>query len=188
MIDFASCDLGASLPALEQQAQTWASQGKIDPLSNLAGRPVYVYHGTLDPVVNVLVSDGGVSFYQHFGASVQYHNWDAAGHSWPTPYGPVACPLTSPPFLNNCGDDPEGEMLTHWLGSVHAPNTGSPAGTLSRFNQNAYVPGGYAPGLGMDSTGLLYTPPACAAGGAVQTRRSPAWLPVRRVLARRGVP
>jgi predicted esterase len=78
---------GSSLPTLERQAATWAAQGKIDPVSNLAGKPVYVYHGTLDPVVNTLVSNSGVGFYQHFGASVEYHDWDPAGHGWPTPTG-----------------------------------------------------------------------------------------------------
>jgi hypothetical protein len=66
--------------------------------------------------------------------------------------------------LINCGDDPEGEMLTHWLGSVHPRNTGTPDGTLSSFDQNVYAPGGSAPALSMDGSGLLYTPPACAGG------------------------
>ena len=33
--------------------------------------------------------------------------------------------------LQDCGDDPEGEMLRHWLGTVNSPNTGRPEGTLS---------------------------------------------------------
>jgi poly(3-hydroxybutyrate) depolymerase len=164
VIDFAGCDIGSSLPTLEQQARTWAAQGKIDPLSNLSGKPVYAYHGTADPVVDSAVSDGGVRFYQDFGANVRYHDWDAAGHSWVTPLGPVACPLTSPPFMNNCGDDPEGEMLTHWLGAVNPRNTGTPAGALTHFDQNRYTPGGNGPALSMDTTGQLYTPPGCAAG------------------------
>jgi poly(3-hydroxybutyrate) depolymerase len=164
VIDFETCDLGISDPQLEAQAQTWASQGLIDPLSNLQGKPVYVYHGTFDPVINTLVANAGVSWYQHFGANVEYHNGDPAGHSWVTPLGVVACSLTSEPFLNNCGDDPEGEMLRHWLGSVNPPNHGAAQGTLTSFSQNAYVPGGNATALSMDSTGLLYTPPACASG------------------------
>lgn len=163
---FESCDLGISDPQLEAQAQTWASQQQIDPLTNLRGKPVYVYHGTLDPVVNTLVANAGVSFYQHFGANVAYHDWDPAGHSWVTPLGIVPCTATAPPFLNNCLDDPEREMLTHWLGSVNAPDYGTPRGTLSWFNQNEYVPGRNAPALSMDSTGMLYTPPACAEGAA----------------------
>jgi poly(3-hydroxybutyrate) depolymerase len=166
IVGFEACDLGIGLPALEQQAVNWAQQGKIDPVADLAGKPVYTYHGTLDPVVNDEISDAGIAFYQHFGATTTYHNWDAAGHSWVTPYGPVACPLTSAPFMNNCGDDPEWEMLTAWLGSVNQPNTGTPQGTLIHFNQDAYVPGGWGPALSMDDTGQVYVPATCAAGAA----------------------
>lgn len=166
VIGFEACDLGIGVTTLEDQAVTWADQGRIDPVSDLRNKPVYTYHGTLDPVVDDELSDAGVEFYQHFGARTSYHDWDGAGHSWVTPYGPVACPLTTAPFMNDCGDDPEGEMLTHWLGGVNAPNTGAPQGTLTHFNQNAYVPGGYGPRYGMDVTGQVYTPPACAAGAA----------------------
>ena len=166
VIKFETCDIEASLPALEQQAVTWSSQGRIDPVSDLAGKPVYVYHGALDPVINDVVSGSGADFYQHFGARVAYHSTDPAGHGWPTPDGVLACPLTSPPFLINCGDDPEGEMLRHWLGSVSAPGTGTLKGTLSSFSQDRYAPGGSAPALSMDNNGLLYTPSACAAGAA----------------------
>ena len=166
VIDFATCDIGASLPALEQQAVTWSHERLTDPLSDLAGKPIYVYHGTLDPIVNALVSDSGVDFYQHFSANVEYHNTDPAGHDWPTPEGVLPCSLTSPPFLINCGDDPEGEMLAHWLGSVNPPNTGTPEGTLSSFDQDLYARGGNAPALSMDNNGLLYTPPTCAGGAS----------------------
>jgi poly(3-hydroxybutyrate) depolymerase len=164
VIDFATCDIGASLPTLEQQAVTWSHEGLIDPVADLAGKPIYVYHGTLDPVVNAPLSASGVDFYQHFGANVEYHSTDPAGHGWPTPDGVVPCFLTSPPFMINCGDDPEAEMLTHWLGSVQPPNIGTPEGTLSSFNQDLYTPGGNAPALSMDNNGLLYTPPSCASG------------------------
>ena len=76
----------------------------------------------------------------------------------------MPCSLTSPPFLLSCGDDPEKEMLTRWLGSVRPPGTGTPDGTLSSFGQNRYAPGGTARALSMDASGLLYTPPACASG------------------------
>jgi poly(3-hydroxybutyrate) depolymerase len=166
VIDFATCDVGGSLATLEQQAITWSDEGLIDPLNNLAGKPVYVYHGLLDPVVNDVVSADGVAWYQHFGANVEYHDTDLAGHGWPTPDGTVACPLTSPPFMINCGDDPEGEMLAHWFGSVNRPNTGVPEGTLTSFDQDEYAPGGNAPAISMDNTGLIYTPPACADGAS----------------------
>jgi poly(3-hydroxybutyrate) depolymerase len=40
VIEFATCDIGASLATLERQAVTWSSQGLIDPISGLAGKPV----------------------------------------------------------------------------------------------------------------------------------------------------
>jgi poly(3-hydroxybutyrate) depolymerase len=166
VIGFEACDLSIGLPVLEQQAVTWANHGQIDPVSNLQGKPVYTYHGTLDPVVNPLLSDSGVDFYQHFGANTTYHNWDPAGHAWVTPYGPVPCGVTTAPFLSNCGDDPEGEMLGAWLGAVNPPNTGSPQGTLLHFNQDRYVPGGWGPALSMDDTAQAYIPASCAAGAA----------------------
>jgi hypothetical protein len=164
VIDFATCDIGGSLPTLERQAVTWSDEGLIDPIGNLAGKPIYVYHGLLDPVVNDVVSADGVDWYQHFGAKVEYHDTDLAGHGWPTPDGVVACPLTAPPFMINCGDDPEGQMFAHWFGSVNPPNTGTAQGTLTSFNQDEYAPGGNAPAISMDNTGLVYTPPSCAAG------------------------
>ena len=164
VIEFATCDIGASLPVLEQEAVIWARERRIDPVPDLAGKPIYVYHGTLDPVVNALVSGAGVDFYQHFSASVEYHSGDPAAHGWPTPAGVVPCSLTSPPFLINCGDDPEGEMLRHWLGRTSPANSGPPEGTLSSFDQDPYAPGGNAPALSMDRDGLLYTPPSCVSG------------------------
>ena len=38
VIDFATCDIGASLPTLEQQAVTWSHEGLIDPASEPGGQ------------------------------------------------------------------------------------------------------------------------------------------------------
>ena len=82
IIGVEACDLGIAPPTLEQQAVTWAGQGRIDSVSNLQHKPVYTFHGTLDPVVDTALADAGVSFCRHFGADTTYHSWDAAGHSW----------------------------------------------------------------------------------------------------------
>ncbi|MFD5505684.1 hypothetical protein ACFWJS_39480 [Streptomyces sp. NPDC127061] len=82
--------------------------------------PVYTYHGTKDPLVRTSVSDEGVRFYRDFGARTAYHDTDPAGHGWPTPNAPLSCGTTFYPFLINCGNDPQGEMLGHWLGQVNA--------------------------------------------------------------------
>lgn len=157
---------GLDVGALENTATDWAGQGLIDPVSNLAGKPVYTYHGRLDPLVSTWVSDNGVRFYSDFGANTLYHNTDPAGHGWPTPTGVLPCGLTVYPFLINCGDDPEGEMLGHWLGSVNPPNTGTPTGTLAWYDQNQYVPGGWAHWYSMASSAPAYIPQSCASGAA----------------------
>lgn len=157
---------GLDVTTLEQTADAWAANGKIDPLANLKGKPVYTYHGQLDPLVSQPVSDAGVAFYQHYGAAVRYHASDAAGHGWPTPLGLLPCSSTAYPFLINCGDDPEGEMLAHWFGAVNAPNTGAARGTLGYYDQDRYVPGGWGAWYSMASSSLAYIPSACTGGAA----------------------
>ena len=162
-----SVPLPTSLAQSEADAAKFSALGLIDPISNLAHRNIYVYHGLADEVVSAPVADEGAEFYEHFGANVQYNSTSLAGHSWVSPLGPVECSLTFPPFINNCGNDPEGEMLTHWFGSVNPPNNGTLGGTLSEFSQSAYVPGGSDPAtISLGPTGLLYTPASCAAGAS----------------------
>ncbi|GAA1700792.1 extracellular catalytic domain type 2 short-chain-length polyhydroxyalkanoate depolymerase [Streptomyces yatensis] len=150
---------------IEQIARRWSAEGRIDPVANLVDTPVYTYHGTKDPLVRDRVSDEGVRFYRDFGARTAYHDTDPAGHGWPTPNGPLPCGATFYPFLINCGNDPQGEMLRHWFGdaAVKAPAPGQ-SGTLTRYDQDRYVPGGWAQWYSLGSTGFRYTPDSCAQG------------------------
>lgn len=152
---------------IEQIARRWSAEGKIDPVSNLSGKPVYTYHGTKDPLVRGSVSDAGVQFYRDFGARTAYHVTDPAGHGWPTPNAPLDCGTTFYPFLINCGNDPQGEMLRHWLGNsaVKAP-AATQSGTLSWHDQDRYVPGGWAQWYSLAGGSYLYTPDSCASGAA----------------------
>ncbi len=151
------------LPTLEADASLWSSYGWIDPVGNLSGKPMYVFHGGNDTVVKASVSDDAVSFYRHFGANVTYDSGSAAGHGWVTPYGTLACGATASPFLDNCGTDPEGTLLQKLFGTVTAPNTGALTGRLIKFDQDAYAVGGWANALSMDDSGFAYVPSACSA-------------------------
>jgi poly(3-hydroxybutyrate) depolymerase len=153
------------LSTLEADASLWSSYGWIDPLDNLSGQPVYVYHGTNDSTVAGSLTSDLVSFYRHFGASVQYVT-SSAGHAWVTPYGPSSCAATASPYLNNCGTDPQDGMLSKLFGTVAAPNTGPLTGTLTRFGQDTYAVNGFAAGLSMGSSGFAYVPASCAAGAS----------------------
>ncbi|GAB3185092.1 esterase/PHB depolymerase [Micromonospora palomenae] len=153
-----------NLSALQTYTRTWASYGWVDPVGNLSGDPVYVFHGNNDNTVKKSVTDDLVRYYQHFGASVQYDSASSAGHAWVSPYGTVGCTATASPFLNNCGTDPQNSLLRKLLGSVSAPNTGPLGGSLIRFSQNTHAVNGWAPGLSMDDNGFAYVPSSCAAG------------------------
>jgi hypothetical protein len=153
------------LSALETDAALWSGYAWIDPISNLSGQPVYVYHGTSDTTVAGSLTSDLVSFYRHFGASVQYAT-GSAGHAWVTPYGPGSCSSTASPFLNNCGSDPEAAFLTKLFGSVNNANTGPLTGTLTRFGQDPYAVGGFAAGISMGSKAFAYVPASCAAGAS----------------------
>ncbi|WP_199545810.1 PHB depolymerase family esterase [Streptomyces sp. N35] len=144
-------------------ARRWSEQGKIDPVAHLAGKPVYTYHGTKDPLVSERMSDEGVQVHRQLGARIAYHDTDPAGHGWPRPDGALPCGTTFYPFLIDCGNDPQGELLTHWLGSVRPP-AATQTGTLSEHDQDRYTPGGWAQLYSLGSKSFLYTPDSCAAG------------------------
>ncbi|MEC3958213.1 PHB depolymerase family esterase [Nocardia sp. CDC153] len=155
---------GRATPAqLESQTKDLASQGKVDPVSNLSGAPVYLYHGTSDNTVVQAVNDDLATYYSDFGANVTYNKASAAGHSWVSPLGPVNCSDTTSPFINNCDNDPEKEMLAKFFGSVSAPAS-TLNGKLIQFDQNAYAPGGSASAISMDDKGFAYVPQSCAGG------------------------
>ncbi|GAA5191345.1 depolymerase [Rugosimonospora acidiphila] len=151
------------LPTLEADASLWSAYRWIDPIGNLSGQPVYVYHGTADSTVAGSLTSDLAGFYRHFGANVQYVT-GPSGHSWVTPYGPLGCTATGSPYLDNCGTDAENQFLTKLFGSVAAPNPGALTGTLTRFNQNGYAVGGNAARLSMGSKAFAYVPSSCAAG------------------------
>jgi len=154
------------LSTLESDTSTWATQGLIDPTSNLSNKPVWVYHGIYDSTVQASVVGDTVSYFNHFGASTTYNSTTASGHAWISPLGPNPCSVTQSPFINNCGYDAEHDFLTRFFGSVNAPNNGTLTGTLAAFDQNQYSPGGSAPLLSLDNYGYTYVPSSCAGGAS----------------------
>ncbi|MEU6759499.1 PHB depolymerase family esterase [Streptomyces sp. NPDC046685] len=153
------------LATLQQTTATWSAQGSIDDVAGLSGDPVYVFSGSNDATVERPVSTALSDYYRHFGADVLYNNATAAGHAWISPLGPNACTVTGNPWINNCGFDAEREFLGHLLGPVNAPAAG-PGGSLIRFDQNRYAPGGAAKPISMDEKGFVYVPTSCANGAA----------------------
>ncbi|MDT9686896.1 PHB depolymerase family esterase [Streptomyces sp. P9(2023)] len=151
------------LAQLEQTTRNWSAQGLVDPVANLAGDPVYVFSGSNDSTVKRPVVDALADYYGRFGARVTYNRSTAAGHAWISPLGPNSCTVTQTPFINDCGLDAERDLLGHLRGSVAAPSA-TPGGTLIRFDQNAYAPGGAAAPISLGAEGFVYVPKSCSEG------------------------
>ena len=54
------------LTNLQTYTRTWATYGWIDPVGNLSGRPVYVFHGNDDTTVKILERMGTRAQQQAF--------------------------------------------------------------------------------------------------------------------------
>ncbi|MFD0502442.1 hypothetical protein [Streptomyces chiangmaiensis] len=55
-------------------------------------------------------------------------------------------------------------MLTTWPRVVNPRNTGAPKATVTDFDQNTYVPGGFDRALSVDTIGQHFVPPARGQG------------------------
>ncbi|WP_189849927.1 extracellular catalytic domain type 2 short-chain-length polyhydroxyalkanoate depolymerase [Streptomyces omiyaensis] len=151
---------------LVQLTKDRAAGGKLDPVANLSGDKVWLFHGTNDTTVKQPVNDDLATYYRGLGADVVYNSTSASGHAWVSPIGPNACTSTSSPYVNNCGGDPVKEMLTHLLGGVRPASSSALTGTLVRFGQGAYAPGGSASAISMGDEGFAYVPRSCRDGAS----------------------
>jgi poly(3-hydroxybutyrate) depolymerase len=161
-----SADPPPNLAPLYTVTNQWSSTGLINPTSDLAGKPVYEWHGTQDKIVATPVANDAAAFLRHYGADVTYVNNVPSGHGWISPLGAVPCKDTKTPYLNNCGIDAEHSFLSMWLGSVNPANGAAPAGQMIQFDQNLYSPGDNAAAVGLGPYGYEYVPGSCAAGAS----------------------
>ncbi|MEU1072945.1 MULTISPECIES: PHB depolymerase family esterase [unclassified Streptomyces] len=151
---------------LEQETRDRAASGGVDAVTHLSGARVWLSHGASDQTVDRAVNDDLAAYYRDLGADVVYDTASRAGHAWVSPLGEVSCTSTAAPYMNNCGGDPEKDMLTHLFGSVRPATTSALTGRLVRFDQNAYAPGGSASAISMGNEGFAYIPQSCATGAS----------------------
>jgi poly(3-hydroxybutyrate) depolymerase len=159
---------GISLQASVRYTNIQNGNGTIDPPSNLANKPIYMFSGTEDTTVHQAVMDTLSQYYLNYTSSsnIAYDNNTPAAHAWISPDGPNSCTSSTVPYINDCAIDPEQTFLTMFYGPLSAKNTGTLGGSYIQFSQGAFVAGGNAQGESMDSTGWLYVPAACASGQA----------------------
>jgi poly(3-hydroxybutyrate) depolymerase len=161
-----SCMYNAT-PAIttpESNMTSWSGT-QIDNLSNLASRKFYGWYGGNDYLVGVNPMNQLKTELQAKGITTANTSWNtisSAGHTFPTNFagpGDNSCGSTSSPYVANCSYDGAGAVLQWMYGTLNAPNTGSLGGTLINFDQQEF-----SGGPGMDMSGYVYVPSACASG------------------------
>jgi hypothetical protein len=146
----------------------FAADRAIDPVSNLAGRRIYIFSGTNDTVVAQLAVNATATFFQAAGVPAQnlaYVNRMPAGHALITPRTGNDCPANATPYVSHCaaagGDyDQPGAILQHIYGSLQAPAAPVPASLLT-FDQAEFA----AASTSMAADAFVYVPASCQGGG-----------------------
>jgi predicted esterase len=149
------------IPELVKFTRDWAAGNLIDPVSNLNASKVYLFSGMADNTVKSAVMNDLHAYYQSFvpAANIFYNNTLATGHAMITDDFGGSCSTTASPFINDCKFDLAGDMLKHLYGRLNARNNGTLSGSLTEFDQTAFVSG-----HGMAATGFVYVPKSCTAG------------------------
>lgn len=168
---FLACMMGSpsGIPAWNA-ARRLASEGRIDPVANLARMKIYLFSGTKDYLVREAVVAAARDFFQAAGAppsSLTFVDTVGAGHGFVAASFGNDCSASAPPWIVHCTVGGEAYDQAHEiLQRIYGPLKG-PAPRLSSairpFDQREFS----AAGSGMDSTGFVYVPAECAdtAGG-----------------------
>ncbi|MEO6076211.1 MAG: PHB depolymerase family esterase [Dokdonella sp.] len=157
-------DPAIDVSALVAKATSRAAKGDIALLSNLAGDPVFVLHGSKDATVAESVSRASAEFYEGLGTDQPKVSWDGARefpHLFPVASGEASCDKSESPYIGNCGYDAAGAIFTALYGP--APTAVSTeTGAYTTFDQAAYATVNKK--THMADQGEIYVPKACANG------------------------
>lgn len=159
---------GIPTSTLVNTTNSWASQGSIDPVSNLQNSRVYLFSGSLDSVVKPGVMDALRTYYGSFvpSANIVYKKDLAAEHAMVTDDYGSTCSTKGAPYINDCNFDLAGTLLQHLYGTLNARNNAAlPEGNFVEFNQTEFITN-----HGMGTTGWAYVPQSCQAGSATACR------------------
>lgn len=154
-------DTSIPVSRLVSTTNSWASNGWIDPVANLASSKVYLFSGTLDSAVEPPVVADLQTYYGSFvpQANIVYRNNIAAEHAFVTDDYGNGCSTKAPPYINDCNFDLAGAILGQLYGTLNPRNNGTLGGSFVEYDQTPFVSG-----HGMATTGWVYVPQACAAG------------------------
>jgi len=148
--------------ALAERAKELAADGKIDPLSGLAGDNVYLFSGNEDQTVTRPVVEAARSFLKVTGvpeANLTLVEKEG-GHAFITEQGGAACGITAKPYVSDCDYD-QAKAILAWIYGPLQERSAESKGRFVPFDQQAFA----KPGDGLADEGAVYVPPACEAQG-----------------------
>jgi hypothetical protein len=122
---------------------------------------VWLFSGKVDSVVPPPVMTALEAYYRNYvpASNIVYKQDLAAEHAMPTDSFGNACSFKGDPFINNCGLDAAGTLLTWIYGSLNPKNTGALSGELVEFDQSEFITNPTA--HGMATKAWAYVPASC---------------------------
>jgi len=152
-------DIAIPVDELSAEIVEAAGDGRVGSVKALADDRVWLFHGALDEVVAVEVSDALAELYQDFvpAGQIIYRKDVAASHHFPAKGKGHACNASQAPFVGDCDFDAAGELLNHLYPGLESPQ---PHSELELTTVS--LPG--AAEAGLSDTAYLFVPPACADG------------------------
>ena len=157
--------VGPKSERLVRLAHETASQGLIDPLSNLARQRLYIFTGSEDKVVDSSVVRTTREFYELLGVApeaIRFIDDVPAGHAILTsniednPLG-----TNAPPYINRWTRMQSWDILEHIYGPLKPPSE-RPSGRILRFDQREFF--GNEARASMSPYGYAYVPKAVEDG------------------------
>lgn len=146
---------------LAEQARGFASEGRIDPLDTMIGDRIYLFSGTKDETVLPEIGVAALRFYERIGVPADHIKRVAdmpAGHGFIAEAKGVACSTTAQPYINDCGYDQAGDLLTFLLGPLAKPDATAKVERLV-FDQHAFAKDLIDHGLARE--GVVLVPERC---------------------------
>jgi len=99
------CENGNGIPlqTLIDYTNNQAANGKIDPTSNIANKPIYMFSGTNDKTVRQRAMNTLKQYYETYTSSsnIAYNQNSQAAHAWISLDGPNSCTSSYIPYINN---------------------------------------------------------------------------------------
>lgn len=144
---------------LIEYTKSMAAQGLIDPISSLSSTTVYLFSGSVDELMQPAITEATYKYYKAFIPESRITNVvnPYSNHAWPTMTSNKPCWYYGRNFINNCGYDGAGIVLTTLLGPLYQKNSLNQS-NLFQFPQKAYAD---VVKIHMDNYGYVYIPDNC---------------------------